>query len=304
MARMIAPALRCAALCLALAAPGAAQAAVYAVVLGSDAAEKGGELHRLDDEASAAHLVSRFHLDGKPVALRGIAIHPKTRVFYGITAPSSAHGSASLVTFDPASGRVTRVGRLGYDASDLNFDASGKLYVWLVEESKLGVINVGTGEARPLEMSGLGETIGGGFAIRGDGTAVLSATSAAGTLDRVSLVNGAVTTGPALRNAPFLGAIVAMDFSPMRALYGVNTSLGPPSPAALVRIDVDSGGVTRMASLPVGTTAIAFGLDEDARRYVLTVPENFFALVAAGFLAALIAVGTLGYWLGRRDRLR
>lgn len=280
------------------------EAALYAVTLRGSQGQLGGKLYKVDPRDATSVALCTFELEGQPIGLRGIAIHPKTRVFYGITAGFNRAAAASLVTLDPATGKAKVVGRLGHLGSDLNFDAAGKLYIWLTERNQLGTVNLGTGEATPLAPSGLAQTIGGGFAIRGDGAAVISATSAAGTVDHVDLATGRVTTGPGLSGAPFVSALLAMDFSPDRRLYAVNTNLGTPAAAALVLVDPESGRVTRIGPLPDDATAIAFGDDEDA--VASTLPRTYAgssALVLAAALSALAGVA-VGFVVGRRHAQR
>lgn len=290
---------------LLLAAAFHAESALYAVSLRGPGGALGGKLYKVNEADGTAIAVSGFDLDGEPIGLRGIAIHPRTRVFYGITAGLNRAVAASLVTLDPRTGKATLVGRLGHLGSDLNFDAAGTLYVWLTELNQLGVVNVGTGQVTPLSASGLTETIGGGFAIRDDNAAVISATSGAGTLDHVDLHSGRVTTGPALHGAPYVSAIVAMDYSRDRQLYAVNTNLGNPASAVLVKIDPQSGNVTRIGALPDDATAISFGDDDD-----VAVPLANTARIGMPLLVGVAAVVlVLGFAAGfaagsRRARSR
>src|SRR5689334_18967097 len=73
-----------------------------------------GNLYLVDPETASTRLVTSFNVGGKtPVGLDGLAIHPRTGVFYGITAATSSVIPKSLVVVDPINGNVTPVGDLG-----------------------------------------------------------------------------------------------------------------------------------------------------------------------------------------------
>lgn len=223
----------------------------------------GGSLYSVDISTRALKLIAPLRVGGRePIGLKGIAVHPKTRVFYGITAGIHSAIPRSLVTIDPESADVTVVGPLGMGGSDINFSADGTLYIWLNELNRLGIVNVGTGAATPLSgSSGIEETVGGGFALTPDGGALVSAASASGVLERINLRSGATTPGPVLRGAPFVSAITAMDYAPDGRLIAVNSNLGNPARAELVAINEATGQVTDLLPLPNDSTAIAFGPD-------------------------------------------
>lgn len=252
----------------------------------------GGSLYTVDTDTGTARIVAPLRLKGQPIGLRGVAIHPKTRVFYGITAGLAANIARSLVTIEPHTGNATLIGSLGITGSDINFDAKGTLYIWLTDLNQLGTVDLGTGVAKPIADSGITQTIGGGFAIDAKGHALLSATSAAGTLDTVDLETGRVATGPHLVGAPFVSAITAMDFAPNgHDLYAVNSNLGAPSSAALVRIDPTSGVVKAIGMLPNDTSAVTFGVESDVGAGTVTV--RMWTLVGL----ALVAVGAIAFAL-------
>ncbi|HEY2629293.1 MAG TPA: hypothetical protein VGI57_09195, partial [Usitatibacter sp.] len=88
-----------------------------------------GNLYVVDPETASTTLIAPLMVQGKtPIGLRGLAIHPKTGTFYGITSPNASSIPRSLVTIDPITGSVTLVGDLGYGASDIEFDPEGTLY--------------------------------------------------------------------------------------------------------------------------------------------------------------------------------
>ena len=279
-----------------------ARATLYGVTLRNrnDAASGGmaGEIYDIDPATGKARRVAALSLASKPVGLRGLAMHPKTHVFYGITAGTDPAFARALVTLDPASGAVAMVGPLGVDASDINFDRDGRLYVWLPGTNALGRVDLGTGHVSAEASSGLADTVGGGFAIGADGAALLSATSAAGTLDTVDLRTGRVKTGPHLMGAPFVTAITAMDFDGNGRLFGVNTNLGEPSRAELITVDKTSGHVTDVGALPDDTTALAFAPDARAT----SGAQGPFSAQEAG-LALIMAVIGAGLGAVAQNRL-
>ncbi|HEX7606839.1 MAG TPA: hypothetical protein VF348_09035, partial [Usitatibacter sp.] len=126
----------------------------------------GGGLYSVDPATGKSSLIARLRIGGViPIGLTGLAIHPKTGVFYGITAGLSSQIPRSLVTVDPKTGSTTLVGNLNHAGSDIRFDAKGTLYVWLNEEARVATVDLGTGAATPLGPSGYSETLGGGIAI-------------------------------------------------------------------------------------------------------------------------------------------
>lgn len=279
-----------------------AAATLYGVTLRnrSDAVSGGtaGEIYEIDAASGASRRLATLSLNGRPVELRGLAVHPRTGVFYGITAGPTPDLSRQLVAIDPRTGLAAMVGPLGMDASDINFDLGGRLYVWLPGKNALGIVDLGTGRVTADASSGLDETVGGGFAIRSGRVALVSATSATGTLDTVDLANGRVTTGPRLVGAPFVTAITAMDFSPEGRLFAVNTNLGEPSKARLITVDPDSGRVTDVGSLPDDMTALAFAADHDVRANVVVGGMTAQELAWAAVMAVIGAI--FGFLAGNR----
>ena len=256
----------------------------------------GGALYKVEFPSGKATLIAPLRVGGTvPVGLTGLAIHPKTGLWYGITAGLSPNVPRSLVTIDPRTGNVTLVGGLGTEGADIRFDPKGKLYIWLNEPAQLGTVDLGTGAATPLGPSGYEQTLGGGLAIDRDGTIYVSATNAAGTLDRVDPHTGKVTVGPRLNGAPYITSIHSLAFSESGLLYGVNSTIGAPSKATLVRIDVTTGKVTEVAPLPNDTDPLAFVPEEQS---AMVSRETGIAIVA--FAVGLVAGIALMLFLRRR----
>ena len=250
-----------------------------------------GNLYTVDPETAATNLVTSLNVSGKtPVGLDGLAIHPRTGVFYGITAPTSAVIPRSLVILDPATGNITPVGELTQVGSDIGFDPDGTLYMWLPNTRQLGTVNLDTGEVTargaPIER---GATKG-GFAVIGGGKAYVAGTGGAGTLDMVDMETGKLTIGPALTGAPFADLINGLAYSPRGVLYGINTSFGRSTQANLVTIDPQTGRVTNIGALPNDTDALTFGPATAGKDMASSLMEWRLPLLVALFIFAVVVI--------------
>jgi hypothetical protein len=250
----------------------------------------GGGLYSVDPANGKSALVARLRIGGVvPIGLTGLAIHPKTGAFYGITAGLSSQIPRSLVTLDPKTGNITLVGNLNHSASDIRFDAKGTLYAWLNEEARIATVDLGTGAATPVGPSGYGDTLGGGIAIDRNGEMYVSATNAAGTLDRLDIATGHATVGPRLTGAPYIASLSSMAFSPSGTLYGVNSNLSAPAKSMLVTIDTKSGEVKEIGPLPNDVDAMSFGPSNVEPMNTSKPVEPWITIVLA--LAAGMALG-------------
>ncbi|HEX3096076.1 MAG TPA: hypothetical protein VHQ02_00080 [Usitatibacter sp.] len=218
-----------------------------------------GNIYVVDPATAALTLLTSLHVGDTPIGLDGLAIHPGTGEFYGITAPTSKAIPQSLVRVDPSSGNVQLVGKLGFAGSDIAFDADGTLYIWLADKGQLGTVNLETGEATPRGKPLRQGASKGGLALIGGGRALIAATGGGGTLDLVDLVTGGISTGPQLTGAPFPDLINGLAYSPAGVLYAVNTNFGGTSRADLITIDPGNGKVNTIGPLPNDTDALAFG---------------------------------------------
>lgn len=259
----------------------------------------GGGLYSVALATGSASFVAPIRLNGSaPLGITGIAVHPATGVFYGITSPLSRNFPRSLVTFDPASGDASMVGPLRFGGSDLAFSRTGILFAWLPETGQLGTVNVATGAVTPIGRA----TVAGppaGLAIDSTGRAYITPKGATGTLDTVDIATGAVTVGPTLTGAPFDSAINSMTFTPSGLLLAVNSNAGAPASTRLVTINVASGAVANIGTLPDDTDGIAFAnvLGRDA-----AAGPNWqnIALLALGVTALIL--GLIGWTVGRRAK--
>jgi DNA-binding beta-propeller fold protein YncE len=250
-----------------------------------------GNLYLVDLETAATRLVTSFNVGGRtPVGLDGLAIHPRTGVFYGITAPSSVVIPKSLVIVDPANGNVTLVGDLGLVASDIEFAPDGTLYAWLPETRQIGTIDIDTGRVtargKPVERG----ASKGGFTLIGADKAYVATTGGAGTLDVIDIRTGDLVTGPQLTGAPFPDLINGLALQ-HGILYAINTNFGRSTQANLVTIDPQTGKVTNVGALPNDTDAIAFGPATTTKDMTASIMElRFPILVGLGIFALVVIV--------------
>lgn len=267
----------------------------------STAEGEGGALFTVNPANGAYKLVAPLRIGGKvPVGLTGLSIHPRTGVFFGITAGNSANIPRSLVTVDPASGHVKLVGSLGHVGSDIRFDTTGVLYIWLTDVNSLGIVDVGTGGAQPLTEPKSAQTLGGGIAFDRNGRLYFSVNTSAGTLDSWQPGEALATVGPIINGAPFVSAINSMAFSSEGALYAVNSNLGSPAKARLVTIDVRTGAVTEIGALPADVDPIAFTATVPAgSSLLLGRPLTDWAALAGALVIGLV----LGRLMGRRRQV-
>ena len=266
--------------------------ALYATSLRGEAAGGAfvaGNLYTVDFATAAAKLIGPIRLGETAVGITAVATHPRTGVFYGITAGLSPAVPRSLVTVDLDSARATLVAPISMRGSDLAFGADGTLYMWVPEAKRLVKVNADDGQIEPLGPSGIEAGPSGGLAIdRAGGKAYVAATGANGTLDAIDLETGKGTTGPKLVGAPFPVSIDNMTLSPAGTLYAVNSNGGAPSNAALVRIDVATGAITQVGALPRDTRGLIFAPErarpstwEEARKWILVA----LAVVALALMA-------------------
>jgi hypothetical protein len=280
-------------LAIAFAMPVAAQT-LYAVSVRtySDPGYHGveGNLYTVDPDTAATNLVTSLNVSGKnPVGLDGLAIHPRTGVFYGITAPTSAVIPRTLVILDPTTGNVTPVGELTQIGSDIGFDPDGTLYMWLPQTRQLGTVNLDNGQVTargaPIDR---GATKG-GFAVLGGGKAFVAGTGGAGTLDTVDMNTGTISIGPTLTGAPFPDLINGLAYS-KGVLYGINTSFGRATQANLVTIDPNTGKVTNVGALPNDTDALTFGPATSPKDMAESLMEWRVPVLVALFVFAVIVI--------------
>jgi hypothetical protein len=238
-----------------------------------------GNLYSVDPSTAAAKVIGPIRVGNTAIGITAVATHPRTGVFYGITAGLSTSVSRSLVIVDLDSAKAQIVASLRMRGSDIGFAPDGTLYMWAPEQRQVVKVDVDTGAVTSLGPSGIDESAGGGLAIEPGGRrAYVAARGATGTLDLVDLETGKATPGPQLKGAPYPAAIDNMTVSPSGVLYAVNSNGGAPSTAELVTIDIRTGVVTPIGPLPRDTRGLIFAPErdrgfswEEARKWILVV---------------------------------
>jgi hypothetical protein len=255
-----------------------------------------GKLYTVDPATAQATLVGALRArDGAAyVAVTAIAAHPRNGTLYGITAGARPGMRPNLVMIDPRSAEVTFVGALEHLASDITFDSTGRLFIWLTDVNQLGTVDLATGAATPLgPASSIPDGNGGGIAIDERGIAHIATTTAVGSLDRFDTRSGTRAAGPVLSGAPYLSAIRSLSFSPSGVLYGVNTNLAVPAKTALVTIDRASGVVSLVGALPDDSDGLAFSPDIVAAVKESKPRHYAYIALAVAALGAAVAVAVL-----------
>jgi hypothetical protein len=282
--------------CAALLCVTASAQTLYAVSMRTyaDSSYKGveGNLYVVDTESAVTRLVASLTVGGKTsLGLDGLAIHPKSGVFYGITSPTSAIIPHSLVKIDSKSGAVTPIGDLGHTGSDIQFDLDGTLYMWLPGTYQMATVDLDSGLATPRGHSFQQGVLKGGIALIGGGRALVSASGGKGTLDIVELVTGTIVPGPTLVGATFPDLIKGLTYSPRGIVYGINTDGGLPPQANLVSIDPRTGKVTTIGPLPNDTEALSFGPElVDTKDMTAKMLEWRLPVLAGLFVIAMVII--------------
>ncbi len=275
----------------------AAAQTMYAASLRSFANAGGqivvGNLFSINLANGATTLLAPIRIEGgTAVGITGLAVHPTTGIFYGITSGLSPDHPHSLVQIDPKSGSALLVGPLKSRGSDISFGPGGTLYIWIPASRQLGTVDLTTGEVTPLGAPGP-PTTAGGLAIDDKGITYITPEGAAGTLDTVDRKTGAISTGPQLSGAPYT-SINAMTFTPSGLLLAVNSNAGSPALTRLVQINTSTGAVAALVGLPDDTDAVSFGPPQalDLPAMLATISGRVLAAIglAAGSALALLGV--------------
>ena len=270
------------ALALAMAVPAAATGATLYVssargYMGGN--NRIGWLYQVELPEGRQKSIGATRIGNTSVGVAGLARNPRTGVLYGITSPSTPEFASRLVTLDPATAVATPIGPLGAAATDINFDAKGRLFAWLSELHRLGEIDLSTGKVTPLDIPGL-EGEAGSIAIDGSGNALLAMASATGKLVRVDLAAKRVVSEVALVGAPYNGPFNALTLSPEGLLVGINSDGALPPRSMLVNIDSATGRVSAMSDLPQDADGLAFALDAPGAE-VATYRSQWMRIIAA-----------------------
>lgn len=261
--------------------------------------DNAGSLYVVDPSTGASKAVGALRIQGKPIGITGIAVHPKTGILYGVTAGSSPNHRNSLVTIDPNTAEATLVGQMRVAGSDIAFNGDGELFIWLPDTNQVGRINLASGRVTAIGEIGDSTRLEGGIAFDARGKLYTTPSGATGAIELRDPATGTVTAGPMLANAPYLSSMSSLAFSPRGELYGVNSNMGSPAHTALVKVDTHNGIVTQVGPLPEDTDCLAF-LDAPASSFIASqTPGN---MVLAGSIGAAGVLGVLVWLLGRRRR--
>jgi hypothetical protein len=285
---------------LLLSLPAAAQTLFVATMRGQPASGAASGivsgLYTVNLATGTATFAAPLRVGGmRPVGVTGLAVHPGTGTFYGITSLLSPNNPRSLVVINPGTGDASVIGELTQAGSDIVFDAQGTLYMWIPATHQVATINLNNAAVTPLGRPGNQEALG-GLAVDSQGVAFVTPTGANGTLDTVDLKSGAFKTGPSLTGAPFPGAITAMTFTPSGLLLAVNSNVGSPAQARLVTINTASGHISTIGTLPDDSDALTFApASRDIAQILATMSGRTMALLALilGLVLALIGVALI-----------
>ncbi len=258
----------------------------------------GGSLYAVTLATGSATFLAPIRVNASlPLGVTGLASHPATGVFYGITSPMSRSNPLSLVSIDPATGNASIVGPLSAAGSDIAFSRAGILYIWLPGTSQLGAVNTETGAVTPIgQPRAAGPPAG--LAINESNSAYVTPSGATGTLDMVDIATGAVTAGPQMTGAPFESSINSMTFTPSGMLLAVNSNGGSPAATRLVAINAASGAVANVGNLPDDIDALTFaGSTREA-----AVPTDWRSIALLSLLGIGITIGIVAWAIGRRAK--
>jgi DNA-binding beta-propeller fold protein YncE len=260
-----------------------------------------GSLYTVNLATGSATFAAPLRVNGmKPVGITGLAVHPTTGAMYGITSTLSPNFPGSLVSIDTATGDTTVIGQLHTEGSDIAFDSSGTLYIWLPSSRQIATVNIATGAITKLGEPGTPDTTG-GLAIDARGVAFVVSSGALGTLDTVDLRTGAIREGPKLSGAPFPAGINSMSFSLSGLLLAVNTNAGAPAATRLVTINTATGAMSLIGTLPDDSDAMTFAVvSRDIGQVLGTMSGRTLALLALILGLALALLGMVLVKLLRR----
>ena len=285
----------------ALAAPAAQAQILYAASfrnIAGGADGLAGGLYSVRLGTGTATFVAPLRLNGTAsIGVTGLAVHPETGVFYGITPPQSPNQPQSLVSIDPATGRAALVTPLSRAGSDIAFNRAGILFMWMPNTSQVGIVNMSNGQVTPVGLP-RGQGTASGLAIDSAGVGYITPAGASGTLDTIDLGTGAITPGPALSGAPFPTGVNSMTFTPSGLLLAVNSNAGSPASTKLVTINIATGAVSTIGTLPDDTDALTFA--DGGRRGESSLNVQTLALLVLGGIA--LVLGLIGWFVGRRPK--
>ncbi|HET7401297.1 MAG TPA: hypothetical protein VFJ62_05930 [Usitatibacter sp.] len=266
---------------------------------GGSPTDPAGSLYVIDPVTAKTRVVAALRMNGKPIGVTGIAVHPRTGIVFGVTAGSSVNFPNTLVIIDPASAEASPVGETHVPTSDIAFSPDGHLYMWLTQSNQIAEINIGTGRVRPIGAPSEPSWIEAGISVDARGFVFVAAEGATGSLEQRDPATGVVMSSVALSNAPYLSSLNSLAFSKSGELFGVNSNMGTPARTALVKIDLGTGVITKVGDLPEDTDCLAF---VDAPRTSFLGRQSVSTLVIGGSAAAGVVVLAVALLMRRRSR--
>jgi DNA-binding beta-propeller fold protein YncE len=251
-----------------------------------------GRLFTIDPKNASAKAVGTIRIKGlRSVGIAGMAVHPKSRVIYAVTAGLAADLPPSLVTISPQTAEAALIGHLGARVSDINFNSEGTLFAWILDGNQLGSVNLATGAVSSIGKPGAADS-GGGLAIDAKGRLFVVANVKGGSLDTVDAETGARLAGPILTGTAPWNAVRSLTFSPDGELFAVNANTSAPAHTALVTIDTVTGSLKVVGELPLDTSALAFSPDASASGATSDSNLPRIAMIVVA-IAAVIAAGVV-----------
>lgn len=256
--------------CLAV-LPAAAQAAKKTQALyGSDGAGGGNsspppgpaKLYELNKQTGAV----KRKIGSTGFSVTGLAIHPKTKVLYGVTGTQDQTAPGSLIKINKATGKAKLIGDEfegdDYGAADITFTNDGTLYGWAETEDALVTINISTGAATFVGADpGVG-TFGNGISAASDDTLFFTGDGDMGSLSTVDPSTGGLTNVETL-DGQFDDAIGALAFDRKDNLFGSRRT-SDDAGRDLIRIDTENGHITSLGETVDRLDAIEFSEPNNA----------------------------------------
>ena len=260
------------------------------------AAGSGGGILVVLNPANGAILSSLPLTDsgGNGYNLTGLATQPSTGVLYGSTSNGSATSPRSLVTVNPANGRVTLIATFGSAGPfpDITFTPDGRLWGWDHNSNQLMLINTVTASLLAVTGPAGVSNFGDGIASDSSGVLFFAGDGDLGDLHRIVVTAGPSPTGVMTTvetmNGPNDSSIAAMKFFGS-TLYAVDVPY-------LVTIDTSTANVTILGTVPDTLDAITFGPAVTAPPPPTVPATSSLLLIPIGLIA--IAV----YFLRLRPR--
>jgi hypothetical protein len=217
----------------------------------------GGHLYEIDPATAKWRDIGMIAVNGEePVGVSGLAVHPKTKQLYALTADVPPR----LAIIDPRTAHARIIGTLRETATDIKFDRGGRLYAWIAGSHRLATIDVRTAALHPLAVAGSLAEAGGGLAIDTHGTAFVAAAPIAGAIDRLDVRTGRRRGEELKLSGEGASWIDALTLSAEGELLGA-ARVGTKGAHKLVAINSETGVVRVVGDLPEAIEGLALAPD-------------------------------------------